>query len=196
MRIYFDMDGVLSDFVGGVLNLYSASANISDVRRDMWVDLGFSSESEFWRSLSILGGFPFWAGLKRLADGVDLLNRVESYINTYSYDYSNTRISILSTPAKTYGCCDGKQDWITRNLPYYEGRLFLGEDKSVHAGPDAILIDDKDENIEKFEFAGGYRLLIPRPWNSHRNECDSEGNFDVDRVFNDFIDTMRIANLD
>jgi hypothetical protein len=37
--------------------------------------------------------------------------------------------------------------------------------KASVAGPGKILIDDKNENIDEWEAAGGIGILYPRPWN-------------------------------
>lgn len=44
--------------------------------------------------------------------------------------------------------------------------MVIAWDKSCLAHPDSILIDDCDENVDKFNDAGGKAILVPQDWNS------------------------------
>lgn len=50
-------------------------------------------------------------------------------------------------------------------MPSYSRRLILTNRKEVFSGPGRALIDDRDENVEGWEKAGGIGVLVPRPWN-------------------------------
>ncbi len=47
----------------------------------------------------------------------------------------------------------------------YDRTIISYAPKSLLAGPDTLLIDDKDENITEFRAGGGHGILVPRPWN-------------------------------
>jgi hypothetical protein len=47
--------------------------------------------------------------------------------------------------------------------------------KKFLAGPDRLLIDDRDRNVEEFVAGGGHAILLPRLHNAdHRLACNSE----------------------
>lgn len=167
--VFFDLDGVLADFVRGAFAHHGKSVPMPQVRWHFPQQLGFSGTwaPEFWEPL----GYEFWAGLRPLADGFDLLRRVESAVGP-------DRVGILSSPCDTRGCAEGKREWVARHIPGYRKRLFLGSAKELFAGPGKVLVDDHDPNCERFSAWGGRSILVPRPWNDRRAECCPEGGFD------------------
>jgi hypothetical protein len=178
-RIYFDLDGVVVNFVSGALAIHGKTLNPNEVQWDFASQIGFAEDqSEFWSPL----GFEFWDSLPIHADGLEFFRSVERYTE----HVTNALLSFLSSPCDTLGCRDGKQSWVNRTFPKYSKKLFLGSDKSVHADRNSILVDDHDKNVESFRNAGGFAFLVPRPWNSKRSQC-VDGKFDPARVFGDFI---------
>jgi 5'(3')-deoxyribonucleotidase len=82
-------------------------------------------------------------------------------------DVSEVPICILTGPTKDPECLAGKYEWITTVLPPYLHRQYLiGPRKQFCAHPEALLIDDSDDNVKAFRGAGGHAILVPRPWNS------------------------------
>lgn len=170
--VFMDLDGVLADFVGGVLDQHGRTdIPISSVRWNLEDQLGITAE-QLWADK----GFDFWYYLDPLPDGMELLRRVEALVGL-------DKVGILSSPCDTEGCRDGKQQWVNKHLPQYRKRLFLGSAKELFAGPTKILVDDYDGNAQKFYQAGGWSVLPARPWNAARDRCDGDGNFDVDYTF-------------
>jgi 5'(3')-deoxyribonucleotidase len=165
--VYFDLDGCVAQFVRGALAVHGSTLKFTDITAwDMHEKMGLSEEAMYAPM-----GFDFWSSLDTHWDGMALLQ-------TYLSKWTGGQVSLLSTPINTPGCRDGKTAWVEKHLPDYTARLFLGKDKSVHAGPDRLLIDDADKNVEKFRGAGGKAVLVPRLWNNERRECDSAGDFD------------------
>ena len=71
------------------------------------------------------------------------------------------------------GSCTGKALWVQSHLPEYSKRFIISTaPKSLLAKPDTLLIDDKDENVEEFVKAGGYGILVNRPWNKGYERAD------------------------
>ena len=78
-----------------------------------------------------------------------------------------SKVALLTKPIDDPECYAGKHEWIrSRCPPWLRVRAFIGEPKDMVASPDALLIDDSDENCEDFISAGGQAILVPRPWNS------------------------------
>lgn len=188
MIVLFDMDGVLVDFVRGSLRLHGRLDHVPfpDLRWDFPQQVGFEGTwvSDFWNPL----GRDFWASLDPLPDGMELFRNVEAYCERYGHS-----LGLLSSPCNTAGCCDGKRDWVERHLPAYRKRTFLGSDKTVFASRGIVLLDDHDANVDAFRARGGRSVLIPRPWNVHRDECTGDGSFDVGVLMRRFLSVAPIT---
>lgn len=171
--VFFDLDGVLADFVGGALKAHGKELPPGEVQWDFCTQIGFSgvNDAAFWSPL----GFDFWAGLGVLPDGLCLLRAVERLVDP-------DRIAFLSSPCESPGCVDGKRAWVAAHFPEYRRRLFLGSAKHLFAGPGKVLVDDHDANIDGFHEAGGQTVCPPRPWNRWKAECLAGGLFDVGAV--------------
>jgi len=65
--------------------------------------------------------------------------------------------TILSSPTRHPSSVEGKKKWLKENLP---GVPYIIESKKEkYAEPGAILIDDREKNIKKWEDAGGIGIL-------------------------------------
>ena len=118
------------------------------------------TSNQFWRSFSEY----FWANLPR-SDEFDFL--LEKSIELVGKE----NITILSCPTSHPTCAAGKIRWIRNYCPDWLRRQYLlGPEKFRCAKPGALLIDDSDDNVEKFHRKGGATILVPRPWNSRHKE--------------------------
>lgn len=179
--VFFDLDGVLADFVRGSFRLHGRSVPLREVVWGFPALIGFTGadDPKFWEPM----GRDFWAGLDRLEDGFAFLRLVETIVPA-------ERIGLLTSPCDTAGCLDGKRDWVAKHLPDYRRRLFVGAAKELFAGPGKILIDDNDANASRFHDAGGQSVLIPRPWNARSHLCNDEGRFLVSDALGDFRNAL------
>ncbi len=77
-----------------------------------------------------------------------------------------SKVTLLTKPIDDPECYAGKHEWIRSRCPrWLRDRAFIGGPKDAVAFPDALLIDDSDENYDDFISAGGQAILVPRPWN-------------------------------
>lgn len=182
-RIYYDMDGVLVDWVRGGFALHGKSLPMADVRWHVPVQMGFASELDpaFWGPME---NPDFWANLQPLADGMELYRRIVGR-------YGNESLNILSS-ARCRGSADGKIDWLRKHMPAHVDCAVFAHKKERVAATHTLLIDDYSKNTERFLAAGGKAVLIPRPWNDRRGECDSDGSFDVDYVFAEVVSKVSL----
>jgi hypothetical protein len=181
VSIFFDLDGVLADFVTGALAAHGRTdVPAASVEWAIETQLGIEPET-FWKPL----GLEFWRDLPRHEDGFALLAHAEA-------KFGRDRIALLSSPCQTAGCLEGKREWVRRHLPDYERRLFLGSAKQMFAGPRTVLVDDHDTNTNRFVTAGGWSVPVPRPWNSHRARCDGAA-FPVPLIAAHLEDVVRLA---
>ena len=134
-KIYCDLDGVLVDFSKGYLDLTG-------------IDLKgqFRKDKTFWDPIN-KAGYDFWINLEWMEDGKELWK----YIEKYDPD-------ILSAPSKENDSRVAKHDWVKRELPGAHLILRSMEHKKDFAAPDAILIDDNEENVNNWEDAGGIAI--------------------------------------
>jgi hypothetical protein len=135
-KVYCDMDGVLCDFEEAFQELTGDSVEhfrATHKQQDMW-DLMGEQEPEFW------GKMPW------MPDGEELWE----YIRTF-------KPTILTSPFLTKNCHIGKYDWCGENLgPEIE--VIINKDKYKHADSKSILIDDREDVLEKWRKAGGIGL--------------------------------------
>lgn len=177
MKIFLDLDGVIVDFVKGALTLHGKTLPPRAIRWNFAQQIGIA-DADFWEPL----GREFWSGLGWTVEGKQLFG--------YLWDNHKVDLAYLSSPCNTDGCCDGKRDWVKRETPDMAKRLVLASCKDVFAHGDALLIDDYDGNVVLFRATGGNALLVPRPWNARRNECDEQGRFDVDSFIGEIEEMM------
>jgi hypothetical protein len=86
-------------------------------------------------------------------------------------------ICILTTSIDDPDCLAGKLDWIHKHFPEWMHRQYLmGGPKHLCAGPNALLLDDNDENVRAFRENGGCTIVVPRPWNCLSYLLPPDGN--------------------
>ena len=130
-KIYVDMDGVLCDFE---LMFTSHTGEDPDLLEP----------TELWELVDKIPNF--WSDMPWMPDGKKLWEAVLPYNPT-----------ILSAPAKNPRCIPEKKEWVKNNLG--EVPSIFETQKEKYAEEGAILIDDKPENIEKWNQAGGIGIL-------------------------------------
>jgi len=136
-KIYCDMDGVIVDFEDGYERLTGKNIKGNHVKGD----------SDFWQPISDAGA-NFWINLKWMSDG----EKLWKYIKNYSP-------SILSAPSREKSSRVGKEIWVRNNIPGTELILKPAPEKQELAEPNAILIDDRKDNIQQWKDAGGIGIL-------------------------------------
>ena len=136
-KIYCDMDGVIVDFEDGYERLTGKNIKGNHVKGD----------GDFWQPITDAGA-NFWINLKWMPDG----EKLWKYIKNYSP-------SILSAPSREKSSRIGKEIWVRNNIPGTELILKPAPEKQELAEPNAILIDDRKDNIQQWKDAGGIGIL-------------------------------------
>ena len=143
--IYLDMDGVIADFFGGIERLYHVDhwKSIKDKDR-IFIDL---RDTDFFNTL------------KKFPETDQIFSIVWS-----SAFHNQLRWGINSSPLRgdKYNSAYWKRVWLEKNrfMPPDLDDLIFTENKHKYTKDPVdrrpnILIDDKPENIEKFNDAGG-----------------------------------------
>ena len=164
--IFLDMDGVIVDFVNGVCKVFGKANPYPKETRDYsfwhaWSDISFEDVNNICTQ-------EFWHKLDWMYDGRDTLRAIKDTIGL-------EKIYLLTMPMPNPETATGKMMWINDNIPIYLDRTIIvtrDVPKSFMTRPDALLIDDKDENVEEFVAAGGQGILVPRPWNRAYEQSD------------------------
>jgi len=143
--IYLDMDGVIADFFGGIAKLYHVDHWKSIKDKDkIFVDL---RNTDFFNTLK---KFPETDQILSIVWGMAYQNKLRWGIN--------------SSPLRddTHNSAYWKRVWLQDNKivpPDLQDMIFTQNKHKFAKDPldrrPNILIDDKPENIEKFNFAGG-----------------------------------------
>lgn len=162
MKVLLDLDGVLVNFVKGAETIHGLSGFYSDPQNhgNWHFDKASGlSGNQFWGPL----GTAFWAGLPWMEDGKAILDFLER-------KYGEHNICVLTTGSVSNQaeCIVGKVQWLNQHLPNY--KFWVGTGKEFCAHSNAILIDDKDSNVNDFLAEGGDALLVPRLWNSQHRQ--------------------------
>jgi predicted kinase len=133
-KVYCDMDGVIVDFEHGYDRLTGRKAPGVDSTYD---------KNDFWAAIT-KAGKNFWANLEWMGDGQQLWNYIKQYNPT-----------LLTAPSREESSRIGKQEWIDKNLSGTPVVFKQAKDKKDLAEPNAILIDDRKDNIQQWIDAGG-----------------------------------------
>ena len=149
-KIYFDMDGVLADFDGGVLE-YCGFPNIS--QNDPNKPEGF--DNKLWAEIKKVGHF-YWH-LKPMPGAIEMFNTL--------YEKYGDKVEILTgIPKPKRGILTAKEDkeaWVSRHLSEkIIVNVVYREEKTDFAGEGKILIDDYLKNVDEWENAGGIGIAF------------------------------------
>ena len=147
MTIYFDMDGVLADFKSGAEQAGAAyvPAGTTDKKADddMWDQIRKTPH--------------FYAGLPEISRAVQLFKDLQA---------AGEKPEILTAiPKPHYGikyAAEDKKAWVETHLgPGIPVHICYRAEK-IHkcGGPNDILIDDQDRNIQEWQAAGGTGILF------------------------------------
>lgn len=166
--ILLDMDGVITDFVGGVCKAFNKANPYPEETRDYsfwhaWPDISFDD-------VNAICNQEFWHNLEWMYDGRETLRAIMGTLGLESVYLATYPMPNIESPT-------GKWLWVQDNLPVYLKRTIITQaPKTLLVQPDALIIDDKDENVEEFVVAGGQGILVPRHWNRAHKQADNSAN--------------------
>ena len=170
--VFLDLDGVVSDFLRGLHEALDVSYSYVKYtyekgKWDMLNDIKRSDGTPVtFRECDDCCTIPFWHRLYWMHDSAEILRAIGGWFNVEN-------IYLLTTPMPNPESSTGKVLWVRDNLPEFIKRtILICAPKSLLARPDTLLIDDKDENVEGFQKAGGNAILVPRPWNKLHKYSD------------------------
>lgn len=136
ITVFFDIDGVLGDF--------DSHLDAHDAR-------GREGQT-LWDKLTL----DWWISMPAIRGAADFFTMVAQQADT----------RFLTAPSLSADCYQGKAQWVQTFLPQ-EGKYALkrlviahASAKQFLAGPNRILIDDRQKNIDEWVAAGGTGILF------------------------------------
>jgi len=141
--IFVDMDDVLTDLHSEVLNTGKIDENFIKQLKDKSM-----SDEQFWKIVND-AGVEFWSKMQWTSNGKKLWNLIFPSNPTILSAYSKNGIHII----------EGKKIWIKNNVDNARHILCLREEKQKFAHPNAILIDDRKDNIKEWQESGGIGIF-------------------------------------
>lgn len=148
MKIFFDMDGVLSDFDGGIRNLCGLDPEPQ----------GKSTLAAMDRMFEGMRQVPhFYGRLEPLPGAVELFTEIWT-------QFGNNCQILTGIPKPSRGIVgaeEDKREWVSRFIsPDVVVNVVLRKEKPQFCtGPDCILIDDFVAYIREWEKTGGSGIL-------------------------------------
>lgn len=163
LTAFFDLDGVLTDFVGGVAALFGvdpAGLHKAESKAGSIEGALGMSANRFWRVVDDAGE-RFWAELPVLEDGLAAWRMLAAMESVEPF--------VLSSPSQNPASAAGKMMWMQQHLggPTF-GSYALVRHKHLLARRGTLLVDDTAGQIEAFSAAGGMAVLMPRVGKSRR----------------------------
>jgi len=141
ITIFCDMDGVLTDFLGGIArHLGKKSFEQGDIDKVLLTDAGTSK--------------GWWVALDPLPDQKTLWK----YISQYNIQILSACPSVCRNDKAVMA---GKKAWIKKHCKPSPSKVNIVQrrDKKNFADSNHILIDDHERNTKDFEFAGGRSIV-------------------------------------
>lgn len=147
--VYVDMDGVLTDFERRFEQF--AGVTPDEFMAQKKIEFGEEkADEQFWDLIDNQIGVRFWAGMPWMPEGEKL----------YQY-IKKSKPTILTSPSRDDSSRIGKGVWVKRNMPNVPIKFgYKASGKAKYAGPNKILIDDREDNVQAWKAAGGIGILF------------------------------------
>jgi hypothetical protein len=160
--VFLDMDGVLADFMGGAHKAHGREYDVATYPKGCWeiADHWQMPVDEFWAGIHAVR--YFW----ELLDFYPWMNELLTLAAEHG-----SEVKLLTSPARSPFCYSGKRAWCDQFIP--KGiELIICKSKHLIAGPNRLLIDDGDHNVDPWRKHGGQAILFPQPWNDYWHMAD------------------------
>lgn len=141
-KLYIDMDGVLCNFDERFEHF---SGMLPDEYEEKF------GTKRFWHFIDEEIGIKFWNGMKWCPQGQLLWEFVKPYDPI-----------LLTSPSRNKVSVEGKLEWIDSHIPGTPVIFRQAKQKHLIAGPGCILVDDREDTIERVNEAGGIGIHCPK----------------------------------
>jgi hypothetical protein len=146
-QIFSDMDGVLCDFEARFEHFAGLSPD--EYRKEISQKYGEKQvDKMFWNLIDKQIGVRFWRGIPWMPGGKQLWEYIKPYNPT-----------LLSSPSWDESSRMGKSLWVKDHIPGTPLIFRQAKQKSDFAGPNKILIDDREDTIMSWKSKNGIGIL-------------------------------------
>jgi 5'(3')-deoxyribonucleotidase len=145
--IYCDMDGVLCDFE----NRFEHFTGLSPDQYRVEITKKYGEKKSldmFWDVINHQIGMRFWRGMHWMPGGKVLWDYIKQYKPT-----------LLTAPSYHNSSIEGKTAWVEDHIPGTPIIFKQAKQKSDLAGPNKILIDDREDTIINWKSKNGIGIL-------------------------------------
>lgn len=178
--LLLDLDGICTDFVGGVCDLFDRDRQeivdyfIENESTNLAKALGIST-SAMWQVIDKKKGF--WANLEPTKEYEAIRRWLDKYkeVEPVNWYY-------CTTPSLNPSSVSGKLHWIQKRHGRNFRQYVFTPHKHLLANHNTMLVDDRASNFTKFTNHNGYAILWPRPWNKFRDMDDVRPGVMVDMI--------------
>jgi 5'(3')-deoxyribonucleotidase len=164
--ILLDMDGVIVDFIGGIIRSHDLKITPDDWSSFHWYRSTGMTDAEFWKPTYHVG---WWHQLDEYQWSRNLF---EDLRHDHRVIFCTASSQNANTPSEKVRWLRA-HDYLTRESQDFQ----IGRNKWLNAKSGAILIDDCDEYVQEYRDAGGKAVLFPQPWNDNREYTDDRIGF-------------------
>lgn len=159
---YVDLDGVIVDFCSDFVKLGGSS--LQQIIEENELPIPFNIETLLkFKSVYDLITVNFWVQLKKYTWADELLSELEKRFNNNIYFATSAGIPGTDFFNKAVL---GKCLWLNEHYHNYLERTIFTYKKGHLGGPNKILIDDNQNNVNEFCANKGYGILFPQYWNN------------------------------
>jgi hypothetical protein len=173
------MDGVIADWHTATLKLWGISMDNLTltgkleyaihkwISHELKIDLSYE---ELWSRINeATRNDNFWSDIQPYYHSFELVTRLSVLMQAYE-----GQLVVSSIPNGCHYAWGQKVLWLRSFFPELQEHFMLGKDKHLLAKPNHILIDDCDENIDKFREHGGKAIVFPQRWNRKYQEVNAD----------------------
>jgi len=147
LKVFLDMDGVLTDFTG-------ACERISE-HMMFWYT---SDKERFWKHITAAGA-GFWSDMPWMTGGRELHEFLK---DSGLYPTILSALPNADRKVAMVNARKGKKKWLKKELgaPYANNAILcFRPEKALQSGTSRVLIDDNPDNIREWEEVGGTAIL-------------------------------------
>ena len=173
LRIFVDMDGVMSNWLKGcceVCKIDSNSKEFRDATKDGIevpdIKSNNITQAEMWDKIVQIGS-SWWKEL----DLLPWANKLHDMISKHGeVAFLSSPGNLNKFPESVAEACKGKMEWIYKY--FKDTPPILCQAKYLCASPNSILIDDSAKKVDEFIEYGGKAFLWPNQYSLMDGEID------------------------
>lgn len=184
-RVLLDVDGVLGDFCGHLLNFMSSIEGLGELpakdELTKWDIFEFFNEEQKTAAHAILSSGHFWAvmptieGARRAVSSMEAADLVVHYV-TSPWD-------------ACFGWADVRRDWLIRNFGATKKIIHTASEKHLYRGN--VFVDDKPDHVyawaneHKTDSGPHTAFMFDQPYNKHEkwpNRLHGWTDFSIESV--------------